>query len=512
MKKNIICIACLLTAMTMNAQTVNVHFKNGQTVRFNSSNVDFVDFSEKPADPTLTAGEIVDLGLSVYWASCNVGATKPEEYGNYYAWGETSTKNSYSQGNYTYYDSDKATYIDIGSDISGTEYDAARVNLGGEWRMPTKDEMTELIKNCSWEWTQINSVNGYKVTGPNGNSIFLPAAENSQIFKNGHLCYWCSTSHNEPVYSLYLDVSSSTEIPPRVFMSDCITACSKWVGNTIRPVSSTSLINTNNSNRNISTSQPEISRLEFPKVKGGNSFVVIHKVNNAPDPDGVNYSIEWDSDKKAQRWSCYQMNKGYSGNAGRSDAWTEDPDIPSAYRLDESQSFYSGSGFTKGQIIPSADRQYSLSANRQTFYYSNIHPQYEAFNSQWNSNSGYSPWARLEDLVRTWTRRSSTDTLYVCKGGTIDSEENILMRIKNQLIVPKYFFVAVLAKSNAGYAAIAFYIKHDNNDHGSNPLSDYAMSIDQLEEKTGIDFFCNLPDNDEKKVESSYSLNIWGIQ
>lgn len=196
MKKYIICIACLLIASTMNAQTVNVHFKNGQTVRFNSSNVDFVDFSEKPADPTLTAGEIVDLGLSVYWASCNLGASKPEEYGNYYAWGETSPKDTYTQANYSYYDSDKASYIDIGSDISGTEYDAARVNLGGEWRMPTEDEMRELINNCSWEWTQINSVNGYKVTGPNGNSIFLPATGayisylSGNPYLNSYLYYW----------------------------------------------------------------------------------------------------------------------------------------------------------------------------------------------------------------------------------------------------------------------------------------------------------------------------------
>lgn len=265
-----------------------------------------------------------------------------------------------------------------------------------------------------------------------------------------------------------------------------------------------------NTNRNISVTQLEISRLEFPKVKGdNNSFVVIHKVNNSPDPDGVNYSIEWDKSLKAQRWTCYQMNKGYAGSSGRSDAWAEDPDIPSAYRLDDSRSYYSGSGFTRGHIIPSADRQYSLSANRQTFYYSNMHPQYYAFNAGDNYSS---PWVRLEDLVRTWTRRSYTDTLYVCKGGTIDSEENILMRIKNELIVPKYFFVACLAKNKTGYAAIGFYIKHDNNDHGSDPLSDYAMSIDQLEQKTGIDFFCNLPDNEEKKVESSYSLNVWGIQ
>ena len=500
MKKYIICIACLLIASTMNAQTVNVHFKNGQTVRFNSSNVDFVDFSEKPADPTLTAGEIVDLGLSVYWASCNLGATKPEEYGNYYAWGETAPKYTYSQANYSYYDSDKASYIDIGSDISGTEYDAARVNLGGEWRMPTFDEMNELLLYCTWEWTQINSVNGYKVTGPNNNSIFLPASGYSGDFSHTKLYYWISKSISVThAYLLCLSSSSSLGFSNNY----------KWPGYSIRPVTPTTQTN---SNRNVSVTQPEISRLEFPRVRAGNNFVIIHKVEKAPDPDDVNYSIEWDKEKKAQRWTCYQINKGYSGNSGRSDAWTEDPDIPSVYRLDESQSFYSGSGFTKGQIIPSADRQYSLSANRQTFYYSNIHPQYEAFNSQWNSNSGYSPWARLEDLVRTWTRRSSTDTLYVCKGGTIDSEENILMRIKNQLIVPKYFFVACLAKNETGYAAIGFYIKHDNNDHGSDPLNDYAMSIDELEQKTGIDFFCNLPDNEEKKVESSYSLNIWGIR
>ncbi len=269
-----------------------------------------------------------------------------------------------------------------------------------------------------------------------------------------------------------------------------------------------------NSNRNVSASQPEISRLEFPKVKGGNSFVVIHKVNNAPDPDGVNYSIEWDKDKKAQRWSCYQMNKGFRGNAGRwgdNNPWPEDPDIPSTYRLDNSSYYYSGSGFDRGHILPSADRQYSVSANKQTFYYSNMHPQYRAFNSGANNKSD-SPWIRLENQVRTWTLRSNTDTLYVCKGGTIDSEENILMRVKNELIVPKYFFVAVMSKNKAGYAAIGFYIKHDNNDHGSNPLSDYAMSIDELEQKTGIDFFCNLPDNEEKRVESSFALNIWGIQ
>ena len=209
MKKYIICIACLLIASVMNAQTVNVHFKNGQTVRFNSSNVDFVDFSEKPADPTLTAGEIVDLGLSVYWASCNLGATKPEEYGNYYAWGETSPKDSYTEQNYSYYDADKATYIDIGEDISGTEYDAARVNLGGEWRMPTYDEMDELIKKCTWEWTQINGVNGYKVIGPNGNSIFLPTQNSKSVYVE----YRCSEKHKSSNANAYIIFASNDTNP-----------------------------------------------------------------------------------------------------------------------------------------------------------------------------------------------------------------------------------------------------------------------------------------------------------
>jgi len=176
MKKYMITAAVAAFQMVAVAQTVNVHFKNGQTIQYPSSNVDYVDFSEKPADPTVSAGQVVDLGLSVYWASYNLGAEKPEEYGDYYAWGETKTKNSYTLDNYSYYNNSTKQYIDIGSDIAGTQYDAATANLGSDWRMPTRQEMIELKDKCTWEWTQISNVNGYKVTGPNGNTIFLPAA------------------------------------------------------------------------------------------------------------------------------------------------------------------------------------------------------------------------------------------------------------------------------------------------------------------------------------------------
>ena len=210
MKKLILSAICLMAITTVNAQTVNVHFKNGQVINFNSDNVDYVDFSAKAPDPTLTAGEVVDLGLSVYWASCNLGASKPEEYGDYYAWGETSTKNKYNESTYSYYDSSTTTYTDIGSEISGTEYDAAHMNLGGDWRMPTKEEMQELKNKCTWEWTQIDGVNGYKVTGPSGDSIFLPAAGYYNDTKNKYLEYWTSTRSSSIGYAWILFGSSSS--------------------------------------------------------------------------------------------------------------------------------------------------------------------------------------------------------------------------------------------------------------------------------------------------------------
>ena len=130
--------------------------------------------------------EAVDLGLSVKWASCNVGATSPEEYGDYYAWGETEVKTNYSWSTYIWcnggYDSQTkyCTSSDYGTvDNKVTlepKDDVARVKWGGSWRMPTFDEIQELCDCCTWKWTSVNGVNGYKVTGTNGNSIFLPAA------------------------------------------------------------------------------------------------------------------------------------------------------------------------------------------------------------------------------------------------------------------------------------------------------------------------------------------------
>ena len=122
--------------------------------------------------------EFVDLGLSVKWATCNIGAEKPEDYGDYFAWGETEPKKVYSEDTYKHCTKGWLfnKYKDIGENISGTEYDAARTNWGGSWRMPTNMEIHDLIDKCKWDWITNDNNNGYKIIGPNGNSIFLPAA------------------------------------------------------------------------------------------------------------------------------------------------------------------------------------------------------------------------------------------------------------------------------------------------------------------------------------------------
>lgn len=142
--------------------------------------------------------EAVDLGLSVKWATCNIGASTPEEYGDYFAFGETEPKDEYTEENYMLYGIPHGeTYIGIGKIISGTEYDAASKQWGDEWRMPAEEELYELLSCCSWQWITINGVNGYKVVGPNGNSIFLPAAGTSNSEHNECGCYWTGSFSDE---------------------------------------------------------------------------------------------------------------------------------------------------------------------------------------------------------------------------------------------------------------------------------------------------------------------------
>ena len=244
--------------------------------------------------------------------------------------------------------------------------------------------------------------------------------------------------------------------------------------------------------------QAALARLEFPKSSdNGNSMVVLHEalLNDNTGERGINYCVEWDKAKKAQRWSCYQMYASLlETNTSRTSS-----SYPNDFFLPDDMQFsvdpYKGNGYDHGHICPSADRLSSEEVNAQTFFLSNMQPQTHSFNA--------GIWARMEDQVRTWA--TSFDTLYVCKGGTIDNEEQIITYITNAdetIPVPKYFFMALLGKNYTGYSAMGFWVEHKDGYSSKVPLADFAVSIDQLEQLTGIDFFHNLPDDIENSVET----------
>ena len=168
--------------------------------------------------------EYIDLGLSVKWATCNVGATKPEEYGDYFAWGETEPKDYYDWSTHKWCNGSYDTLTKYClSSFCGTydgkttlemNDDAANANWGEKWRMPTDVEIIELINNCTWTWTTQNDVKGYKVTSKsNGNSIFLPAAGyryDSSLSSAGiGGCYWSSSVYPTSYIVCYLYFNSS---------------------------------------------------------------------------------------------------------------------------------------------------------------------------------------------------------------------------------------------------------------------------------------------------------------
>ena len=151
------------------------------------------------------------MGLSVKWATCNVGASSPSGYGYYSAWGETSTKSKYRS-------STCKTWERSMSDIGGnSSYDATRANWGGSWRLPTKSECNELVNNCTRQWTTQNGVKGMLFTSKrNGNSIFFPAAGwrygTSTTYAGERGYYWSSTpygSNKQNAYNLYFNSGGS---------------------------------------------------------------------------------------------------------------------------------------------------------------------------------------------------------------------------------------------------------------------------------------------------------------
>lgn len=195
---------------------------------------------------TIKAKEYVDLGLSVKWATCNVGANLPEEYGVYFAWGETKPKTIYDWSTYTYANGASTFFTKYcsqskyGKDgftddktVLDPEDDAATANWGGAWRMPTYEEMIELKEQCIWTWITQNGVVGYNIEGKNGNSIFLPASgymANSSLSNVGKQGDYCSSSlyidNPQSAYSIFFDSTPTNMGFARI----------RAIGHSVRPV------------------------------------------------------------------------------------------------------------------------------------------------------------------------------------------------------------------------------------------------------------------------------------
>lgn len=264
-------------------------------------------------------------------------------------------------------------------------------------------------------------------------------------------------------------------------------------------------------------------RIEIPSLSTGDvDAFVVHTLSDGT----VNYCLGYNTQLRSSHWTAYKSYAGFSSNnkawnrnrwyngetfngyGGTGDPFQPDPVLPETVRATLSD--FSSSGYQRGHMLGSADRLNTKEANGQTFYLSNMHPQTGGFNGQ-------GIWYNLENFIRNnYDQSAFRDTLYVVKGGTISAGNYRMVGKSSQLVCPKYFFMAILAyakkyaKTNGGYYAIAFWMEHQAND--DDVSSKYAITIDELERRTGIDFFCNLPDDIENAVERSYYLSDWKLK
>lgn len=278
---------------------------------------------------------------------------------------------------------------------------------------------------------------------------------------------------------------------------------------------------TENLNANIATGgNVSVTSYEIPYLNSANVYV-----DHYVEMEGkqvLNFALEWNAEKKHAAWVAFSFDELTSKDVvSRTNAWDVDPKLSTDMQVGEEQ--HKSDGYDKGHICASEDRVYSKEANEQTFYYSNMSPQISSF------NQGF--WQKLEAQVQKWGRSTPTtyDKVYVTKGGTINQllvsftglikaadslypttdENGFTIR---GLACPKYYYMAVLSEKGDTYHAIGFWIEH-REDLPKKPTAEeikkYAVSIDKLEEYTGLDFFCNLPDVIEDEVESSCNVNDW---
>lgn len=217
-----------------------------------------------------------------------------------------------------------------------------------------------------------------------------------------------------------------------------------------------------------------------------------------------NYTLFFDTSERIAYWVAYPHCKMYLGSVGRTNDFQPDPSFPVSEQMTSTIK-----GYDRGHQIPSGDRTATEEMNIQTFYYTNMTPQLGSFNQK--------VWVDLENKVRTWV--NSCDTLYVVTGAvlkTVGGKETVKYvedKSGNRIAVPNYYFKVLMQLNlnggNPSYKAIAFWFKHQAN---SGPVTAAdASSVDDVERKTGIDFFVNLPEDIQTQVEAKYAPREWGL-
>ncbi|WP_430812358.1 MULTISPECIES: DNA/RNA non-specific endonuclease [unclassified Carboxylicivirga] len=239
-------------------------------------------------------------------------------------------------------------------------------------------------------------------------------------------------------------------------------------------------------------------RIEVPRLStSDDAQFIAHKIEYSGKTI-ANLSLEYSKKSRHARWAAFTYyNETAANRVQRTDAWADDPEVAPEHRSQRSD-FY---GYHRGHIVASSDRVYDKRANEQTFYYSNISPMIGNFNVH--------TWTQFEGAVRNWGRSSSfRDTLYVVKGGTLDK----VIRYTTTpayVPVPKYYFMALVNYKGGEYSGLAFWIEHRDYGEATLSIGDYAITIDELEQKTGFDFFHNLPDDIENEMEKTLEKYKW---
>ncbi|MCL2028221.1 MAG: DNA/RNA non-specific endonuclease [Bacteroidales bacterium] len=235
------------------------------------------------------------------------------------------------------------------------------------------------------------------------------------------------------------------------------------------------------------------------------------------------YALEFDTAQRHSIWVAYVFNNHYNLNnvtRPNPDPWIYDPQIPREFQwayphnpdAPGAGNFPTLPGYDRGHLIASADRLFNSAANLETFHISNASPQVGRYFNQ-------HIWESLESLVRRWARASDCDTLYVVTGGAINPGVETLGRIgsRNNVTIPKYYYKALVKRKGNDFTGIAWWF--ENKQHSSTTVTNYsyAMTIRELEQKTGINFFPNLkyalPGNPnlEEDVETTMNTARWPL-